>query len=174
MPTNPISARASGDTSICVGCGICCDGTFLAKVTIDPGEEERLSEAGLAIKGEEEKRWFALPCSAFGDGRCTIYARRPGICRAFRCKLLKSYQAGEISHEGARQKIDLAIELRRQVAEEEPAAARQKERRLLRAHLDETRERPQLLLKITALEYCLDRWFRKNKGTEDADGPDKV
>jgi hypothetical protein len=37
------------------------------------------------------------PCAAHKNHICSIYGERPGSCRAFQCKLLKRFNANEIT-----------------------------------------------------------------------------
>lgn len=154
------------DTAPCIGCGLCCDGTIYWRADAEPGEEERLRGAGLTVLSEGERSWFVHPCRFSSGGLCTIYDReRFAVCSKFRCKLLTAYQAGEIGLDEARATIGEAFALRSAVAAEEPSAALWKERQQLRRDLQSARQRPKLHLKIAALDYYLDRWFR----TEPAD-----
>lgn len=44
---------------------------------------------------------MALPCAALEGTSCSIYAHRPGACRAFECRLLARAGRGEIGVEQA-------------------------------------------------------------------------
>ena len=155
------SATPVTDTAPCVGCGLCCDGTIFWRAKAEPGEEQRLVSAGLELMKEGEKLWFAHPCRFSRGGLCTIHDQeRFQVCRTFRCKLLKAYQAGEIGREEARATVQKALALRSAVTDEEPDAWLGETRRRLRRELGSTKERPRLHLKIAALDYFLERWFR--------------
>ena len=151
------------EAALCVGCGLCCDGTLFARVPVEPEDEHRVEAAGLVISRETESHFFPQPCTAFADGQCRIYADRPPTCRNFRCKLLKSYRAGEIDIGTALEKVELALDLRRKIMEDEPAAASEKDRRRIHRELLASKQRPKLLLKIISFEYFLNQWFRKEK-----------
>jgi len=150
------------DTAPCVGCGLCCDGTIYWRADAQPGEEERLTDAGLEVIKEGDKQWFVHPCCFSKDGLCTIYdQQRFNVCHTFRCKLLKAYQRGEVSLEQTRETVEKAVALRTELTAENPAARLWTERNKLRRELETTRERPSLLLKIAVLDYYLDQWFRE-------------
>lgn len=151
------------DTAPCVGCGLCCDGTIFERERAEAGEVGRLKIEGLSVIEESGTFYFEHPCRYANCGRCMIYEERFSVCRTFRCKLLASYQAGEISREGALEKVQEALALRSAVTDQAPAAGEWKKRQTLRSELAVTHARPQLLLRLVALDYYLDRWFRKPK-----------
>ena len=61
---------------ICVGCGMCCDGTMYR--TVDIGADDRielLEAAGLVFSTKGDVTSFRQPCSAFGGGCCSALAQ---------------------------------------------------------------------------------------------------
>jgi Fe-S-cluster containining protein len=163
-----------GDTAPCIGCGMCCNGTlyWLAKVT--PGEEEIIQAHGLELTEAKEITYFKLPCHHEQCGSCTIYETRFDICRSFRCRLLRGYQAGEIDLGEARSRVETALALVETVRADDPAAAMAFHRKDIRANLAEAPDaeteqertvRARKLLNIVALDSCLERWFRNPKET---------
>jgi uncharacterized protein len=170
-----------GDTSPCVGCGMCCNGTiyWIAKVT--PGEERRIEGYGLQLTQEKDTTYFRLPCHHEKCGRCTIYEERFDICRSFRCKLLRNYQSGEVDLGEAHRRVETALKLVELVTSDEPAAGSAFARREIRAGLavapdgetvSERGERARRLLNIVALDTYLERWFRNPKAGTDKDQPE--
>jgi uncharacterized protein len=100
--------------SLCLECGLCCNGVIFADVQLRPGDDAaRLRALGLAFakqsKAGVEK--FKQSCAAFGGCKCTIYAERPGYCREFECLLLKSVNAGEVKIDEARRIVRSALKL---------------------------------------------------------------
>lgn len=80
-------------TFTCDGCGACC-GTFPIFASLADAEREpRIAAEGRRLRPWlETAAWafqlYPLPfhesCAFLDDGcRCTIYASRPGVCRAF-------------------------------------------------------------------------------------------
>jgi Fe-S-cluster containining protein len=162
-------------TSICVGCGMCCDGTMYR--TVDVGQDdsiEILTSAGFVFTSRPEGRTsFLQPCCAFGAGSCAVYDSRPAVCRGYRCLLLRRYESAETTYEEAKSLISRTIALRDRVragltsyvrpetsesldkiyklmlekfdAEPDPAAAR--------------REQSELLFNVVALRVILAREF---------------
>src|SRR5689334_12030404 len=94
------------DTSPCVGCGLCCDGTLYNVAKVAPGEEALLQSLGLTLTASADRTSFTLPCRFHESGRCTIYEDRWTVCRTFRCALLRKYQAGEVGIEEARAMVE--------------------------------------------------------------------
>ncbi len=163
IPPRPVNVIPGSSTSLCIRCGLCCDGTLFSRVPVELGDEAAAEAAGLVIDRERDTHFFRQPCAGFAGGRCAVYANRPTPCRNFRCKLLKSFQAGEIDLDTALEKVELAMQLRRKIAEDEPEAARHKDRRRIQRELLASKQRTQLLLNIISLEYFFDQWFRKKK-----------
>jgi len=149
------------DAAPCVGCGLCCDGTIFERERAEPQEEDSLKQAGLSVIKEQGKLYFEHPCRFADHGRCAIYEDRFIFCRSFRCKVLKSYQKGEIDLPEAQVRVQKALALKSAVTEEEPTAGVWKHRQEFRKSMQSTKERPQLHLKMAALDFLLDRWFRK-------------
>jgi hypothetical protein len=104
----PQGTRASADASpeasptaagqeICFACGFCCDGTLYPNVGILPQDSEQFL-VGLGLipsKGAAGQTvGFSQPCPQF-TGKCAIYERgRPFACATYRCRLLRSVDAG--------------------------------------------------------------------------------
>ena len=92
--------------SICVECGLCCDGTLYSDVVFgrdgnDPNikkEQKRFKTLEFtAAHHDKEPAWRAPlhPCEFLGsDNCCEIYEDRPSICSAHDCWLLLEYNAG--------------------------------------------------------------------------------
>lgn len=96
-------------STLCLHCGMCCDGTLFTHVPLQPSEAEVLRERGLTLATREDGG-AVLPqrCAAL-DGRCcTAYAERPEACRRYRCQLLNALADGEVSLEEAKGVVDAA------------------------------------------------------------------
>ena len=100
------------DESICIDCGMCCDGTLFTWVPL-PGEGDAAMLAGtpITVKDSEGKAFFSQPCAAFA-GCCSIYASRPSNCRSFRCSLLRRHESGDVSTDEARRIIRMTLDMR--------------------------------------------------------------
>lgn len=169
--------RSPEPTSICIGCGLCCDGTLHHQVEIAPDDEPAVIAAGLSIREADGKSVFRQPCPKFCGGVCSIYAARPGVCRSYTCKLLDDVNQERISIVAARQAIALAKRLAGVLQSADPAVTTSEQRAALWRRLQaclpdlegDARERAaKILLDIGALDYCLDRWFRKSGSSSGA------
>jgi Fe-S-cluster containining protein len=98
--------------SLCLECGLCCNGVIFADVQLRPADNAvRLRALGLAFaqKSKAGIEKFKQPCTAFGGCKCNIYSERPAYCRQFECLLLKSVKAGEVKISEARRVIRAAL-----------------------------------------------------------------
>jgi Fe-S-cluster containining protein len=92
--------------SLCLACGLCCNGVIFANVQLQPGDNAaQLRSLGLAFAprstSKTGREQFKQPCTAFAGCQCNIYPDRPKYCREFECLLLKSVHAGETELEKA-------------------------------------------------------------------------
>ncbi len=114
------------EVSICVGCGLCCDGTLFSHLgVIDESDLGLpLRSLGVEIIAEADPPVFALPCPAFDGCSCTIYELgRPRACGWFECDVSSAVAAGDLSRADARTVIDETKALRDRVrAGDAPAA----------------------------------------------------
>lgn len=102
----------SPTTSLCLDCGLCCDGTMHSTVALEHGDDrEVLLRTGFHLLLFEAEARFEQPCHAF-HGSCTIYEDRPTLCRSYRCALLRQVDSGEVSDADARALVTTAIGLR--------------------------------------------------------------
>lgn len=107
------------DGSVCIGCGLCCDGTLLSHLAVSDESDLGwpLRSLGVEILAAAEPPVFALPCPAVEDGRCTIHhLHRPHACVQFECRLSRAVLAGATSADDAKAIIAEAIGLRHRVA----------------------------------------------------------
>jgi hypothetical protein len=105
--------------SICLGCGLCCDGTLLDHVAVsDPSDlGAPLTALGVTLIVEADPPVFALPCPAVHEGVCTVHhLHRPAACGEFSCALLDDVESGVRSREEALQVIAETLRLRDEVA----------------------------------------------------------
>ena len=170
-----MSDKAPPEPSICIGCGLCCDGTLYATATVRSHDVSIVIAAGLAIEKGEKREFFRQPCPRFSCGSCTVYEVRPKVCRGYRCSLLEKVEAGEISTSLAREVIQKALELRVAVRNIDPGAVTPSERTALaerlRAQLrgPDRSEVAHSLLATASLEHFLNRWFLKDSKKKERD-----
>lgn len=88
--------------NICIGCGLCCDGSIHAQVKLKDGDDPAdLASRGFRLFRMDSGMAFSQPCHAAGNGCCTVYEHRPSICRRYRCKLRRRYDAEEVTAQDA-------------------------------------------------------------------------
>ena len=94
--------------TLCLHCGLCCNGVLFADVRPGPGDGSPLF-AG--------RKRVAQPCPAFDAATCAcaIYAERPLRCRKFECRQLLGVRAGTTTPEKALRQIRAARELAAEV-----------------------------------------------------------
>ena len=91
--------------TLCLQCGMCCNGVLFADVRPEPGDASPLfTQHGKRVK---------QPCPAFNSSDCTcaIYTERPMRCRKFECRQLLGVRAETIKTEAALKKIKAAHKL---------------------------------------------------------------
>lgn len=104
--------------SICIGCGLCCDGTVVTHLALRDESDlgAPLRALGVEIIAAADPPVFELPCPALCDGVCTIHSlHRPSACAQFECALSSSFLSGDISPDEARLVIAGALRLRQDV-----------------------------------------------------------
>ena len=100
--------------TLCLECGLCCDGTIFADLKLQPKDKaRRLNRLGHETKLPVRsalvlRRKIRQPCAAFDGCRCLIYADRPEYCRHFECAVLKPVKAGAMTRRAAWSRIRAA------------------------------------------------------------------
>lgn len=90
--------------TLCLQCGLCCNGVLFADVRPEPGDQSPLFTGRSRVN---------QPCPAFDAGTCAcaIYTERPARCRKFECRQFLGVQAGDITTEAALKRIRNARKL---------------------------------------------------------------
>ena len=88
-------------SSLCLECGLCCDGTLFRHVGVTPAEREQLVPLGIGVGTKRRRDVMWLPCGKLDGKCCTIYEARPGGCRRFVCHLGKRLEAKELPYDEA-------------------------------------------------------------------------
>lgn len=108
----------SNEASICIGCGLCCDGTLFTHLGVHDESDlgMPLRALGVEVIVEADPPAFALPCPAVLEGTCTIYhLQRPRACAAFECDVVTDLAAGVIERAEAHRIITATGALRDEV-----------------------------------------------------------
>lgn len=82
--------------SICLACGLCCDGTVLGFVQLTEKETPRIAKI-MDLDTENDGGFFLQPCNQFCQ-KCTIYEDRPTACASFNCGLVHAVESDEVSY----------------------------------------------------------------------------
>jgi uncharacterized protein len=108
------------EPSVCIGCGLCCDGTVLTHLAVADDSDLGLPlvALGAEVLVVADPPVFALPCPAIAEGVCTIYElHRPHACSQFECDLSRDVVSGARSRAEAEAVIVRARALREAVAD---------------------------------------------------------
>lgn len=166
--------------SICVGCGMCCDGTLFSRASVTSNDDPALlATLGFVTKADETDQWFIQPCQAFGGGHCQVYDQRPHTCRRFRCALLVEHEDNALPAAEALRVIRQAADLRDRVRTGAVALfgddTKSESIRRLQQRLNTVAERDedlgrhtQLLLDLATLNLLLKRRFVPDRPIEPA------
>jgi Fe-S-cluster containining protein len=162
------------ERSICIGCGFCCDGTLHPFSELAPDDDKIVVDEGLGLLVVRGKKAFAQPCPKFDCGRCSIYARRPEVCRTYRCQLRIDVDEGRMAVAEAYRHIGAVKELLAKAGGEESEALTSERRKALWQELKagladdgpDRGERQRRLLDLGRLEYLLESHFRPKRETK--------
>ena len=105
----------ANEQSICIGCGLCCDGTVVTHLAVRDESDlgAPLRGLGVEIIAAADPPVFELPCPAVCDGVCTIHdLHRPSACSQFECSLSRGVIDGLVSPDEARSVISATLSLR--------------------------------------------------------------
>ena len=105
--------------SICIGCGLCCDGTVVSHLAVADESDlgTPLRGLGVTLIVEADPPVFALPCPAVSEGVCTVHGQhRPAACAQFECAVSRQVLEGTLSTGDARRLIAEVKALRVDVA----------------------------------------------------------
>lgn len=100
--------------SLCLSCGLCCDGTMFQVVAITPEEAARL-DGRVTLSADRSQ--LVQGCRALSGCRCGVYEQRPAVCRTFKCLVLASLDEGKLSQAEAHEAISDVLSRRTLVAQ---------------------------------------------------------
>jgi Fe-S-cluster containining protein len=82
--------------TLCLACGLCCDGTLFGRVRVDAPEAAHARRHGLVVLDQDDGARLVQPCAALEGTCCRIYADRPDTCRRYRCDLAAALAEDEL------------------------------------------------------------------------------
>ena len=98
---------------------MCCDGTLFLNASIAPGERTLVESLGFSTRHAAARDGWALPCPAFLEGCCSLYAvERPHICSAYRCRPLQEFESDRMTLEESEEIVRLMRGLSRTLEDE--------------------------------------------------------
>lgn len=100
--------------SLCLSCGLCCDGTMFEAAALAPGEAERYAGR---VNVSADRQHLRLPCPALDGCKCKTYLDRPAVCSEFKCLVLASLERGLIGEAEAQESIEEVLGRRRKVTD---------------------------------------------------------
>ena len=84
--------------SLCLRCGLCCDGNLFTRVPLADLEVAPARARGLALVARPDGgSALRQRCAALSGCACEIYDQRPATCRSYRCMLLSALAADELA-----------------------------------------------------------------------------
>jgi hypothetical protein len=102
-----------------MACGLCCDGTLFDQTNLSADDDiGPLAGMGIDAVFNQTEPALRQPCAAYKNCVCSIYPDRPHVCRQFRCRLLRRFNANKISEGDALDIIRKAIALRDNVKQQ--------------------------------------------------------
>lgn len=98
--------------SLCLSCGLCCDGTMFEVAALTPDEATRYGDR---VTVSSDRKHLRLPCPALDGCKCTTYRDRPAVCSTFKCLALASLDEGLMTEQEAHDAIEEVLGRRRQI-----------------------------------------------------------
>lgn len=83
-------------STLCLSCGLCCDGTIFDVVPLTERERVVVTRLGLPVIMRASGPAMPQPCEALDGLACQVYVSRPAPCRAFHCALYGAVGADEV------------------------------------------------------------------------------
>ena len=163
----------SSSQSLCLTCGLCCDGTLFSSVRLKQDDKVApLKAVDIKFISNEDSNEFKQPCAAHKNCTCTVYRDRPQECRAYKCELLKRFERNDISYKFALEIINKMISLKNEVNALARAASTntQSAEEIILLMKKWSKDRSieatkqsyaHVFLKFGVLQIYLDRFFRK-------------
>jgi hypothetical protein len=115
-PANEQLVHRAGQ-SLCMACGLCCDGTLFGQTNLSP-QDDTAALSAWGVGSDPTKPALKQPCVAYRNCACSIYPDRPRVCRQFRCALLRQLRENKISQGDALDVVRKAITLRDNVKQQ--------------------------------------------------------
>lgn len=153
--------------NLCTECGLCCNGALFDYAELARDQVALAGELKLSVLSDSGKFGYAFPCPQLDGAVCKVYDKRPEVCRTFRCKTLREFEAGNITFDESIGRISAAKNALGETHKHLPQGATLTEARRWRrqagdAEADKTLNAPpMLMMALGMLDIVLDEHFRK-------------
>ena len=146
---------------------MCCNGALHNAAALLPEEVPLALGLGMKVTQSDQEAHFALPCHLLKDRCCSVYADRPSPCRDYKCRLLRSLEAGERGLNECLDKVSRARSLLSDLEAILPRGMTLPEARAAAASQateNDTRmlENAKIKLQAFALNIYLEKYFRND------------
>ncbi len=82
-------------STLCLACGMCCDGSLFSFVAISSDEARVLRAKNVEVREEAGRHRLPQRCPALDGTACRVYEQRPFVCRRFDCLLVRAVKEKE-------------------------------------------------------------------------------
>ena len=106
--------------TLCLDCGLCCDGTLFGRVAIDDESMAAVIAHRLPLLDTTDGAKMPLPCQGAEGVLCSLYLERPSRCRQYTCELRVAAAEERLSLDRARAVIEEVRRIRARTAPELP------------------------------------------------------
>ncbi|MCP3137051.1 YkgJ family cysteine cluster protein [Pyxidicoccus xibeiensis] len=152
-------------STLCLRCGMCCDGTLFTHVSLQPTEVAALQQRGLPLSQRADgSPALAQHCAALDGRTCTVYADRPASCRRYHCQLFAALAEKEVSLDEALAVVDEAQALVAAAGEALPPASEGEPRSVMQRARRAEPLPPESQAARERAEAFLDKHFRGRFG----------
>ncbi|MCB9139776.1 MAG: YkgJ family cysteine cluster protein [Caldilineaceae bacterium] len=162
---------AKDAATLCISCGLCCDGTLFSHTPLDTDNQRDHVQEG-TDNGDK----ISQPCAYHGaETGCQIYTSRPNVCRQFKCRLLRKVLESETTLDDAMSIVKMTKKQRAKVIEVIDAKAAFPEPtsltiRFMQVYSSDNstssasheKENAQLYLTYMSLVHLIKKYFRPN------------
>ncbi|MEM7664376.1 MAG: YkgJ family cysteine cluster protein [Pseudomonadota bacterium] len=161
------SAAAANSGDLCTECGLCCNGALFDYAELAGDQVAHARQLNLKVLRNGEKFGYGFPCPQLDGAVCRVYDKRPEVCRNFRCKTLREYEAGDIDVGEGMERIRAARNALSETYKQLPdgttlTEARRWRRQAGEAAAGETlNASPILMMALGMLDVVLDEHFRR-------------
>lgn len=153
--------------SIFTECGLCCAGAIFDYGALEQHEAAAARSLGMDVVEADGLSGFHLPCPLLDGASCRVYSDRPRTCRAYRCKVLRNVEDGDIALSEARERVQQARKAMADLTQSLPDGATASDARRWRRETAQSggvppaHVSPMAMVALGLLDLVLDKHFRR-------------